>query len=148
MIRCGSGHPNKPTASECRECDVPLDLDQDPVDVDRLILGVLRLPGGATSSIDRPLIVIGREPRATRPDARLVTVQGTDQISRRHVELRVQQWTVQAYDVSENGTWVRNPHQQPVRLERDRPVNLLSGGELVLADELTVRYEVGGGARR
>jgi hypothetical protein len=141
VIVCPAGHHNQPTASTCRECDLPVDFDQELVDVDRLVLGVLRLPTGEAAAIDRPLIVIGREPRASRPDARLVTVRGTDQISRMHVELRVQQWTVEAYDLSENGTRVTNPRQPSVRLERDRPVTLMVGGEILLADELTLRFE-------
>ena len=76
-----------------------------------LMAGWLLLDNGSTYLLDEDL-VIGREPgTAGRGGPKPIRVQDeTGQLSRRHVEIRLVEWTVQLVDLgSANGTFVTDP---------------------------------------
>ncbi|MBT8226809.1 MAG: FHA domain-containing protein [Dactylosporangium sp.] len=144
-ISCSTGHRNPPTAVTCRQCAGRLDPDQIPVALDGLTLGILRFSTGQRVAIDRPLIVVGRELCVAGSQARLVTIPGVAALSRTHVEFRVEGWTVEVVDCSTNGTWVTpsRPGQKPVKLAPRQPVAIDPGATVILADEVSIRYDAG-----
>jgi hypothetical protein len=143
-IRCPSLHLNPPATAVCRICRLPLDELQLPEEVDQPLMGRLRRAStGESWPLVRPLTVIGREPRASGVDAQLISTSGsTANISRVHLEIRLQGWQVEVVDRSTHGSRMINPNDQPIELEKDKPVRILPGAELVLANEVTLRYEV------
>lgn len=84
--------------------------------------------------------MIGRRPRASRVSAddvpQLVTVPSPQQdISRSHVELRLEGWHVVATDLgTTNGTTLIRPGTEPVRLRAGEGVVLGEGDQLDLGD--------------
>jgi pSer/pThr/pTyr-binding forkhead associated (FHA) protein len=131
----------------CRSCGVPLP-DVDPVPVPRPPLGRLRVNDGTEAALDRT-VLIGRAPTATRfakdalPHLLRVTSPQQD-ISRTHVEVRVEDWNVLVVDVSSNGTWLVRPGAEPQLLHRGDPVLVLPGSRLDLGDGVIVTYEATG----
>ncbi|WP_439032133.1 FHA domain-containing protein [Gordonia terrae] len=114
-IRCSRGHLNHPQSWLCGVCGIRMDqLTTFLVEGERPPLGWLLLDNGFTFLLDEDL-VIGREPgsagggRAGSPKP--IRVQDeTGQLSRRHVEIRLVEWTVQLVDLgSANGTFVADP---------------------------------------
>ena len=76
----------------------------------------------------------------TRP----VTVPSPEQdVSRTHVEVRLEGWQVLAVDKgSTNGTTVTIPGHGTQRLRPDLPFPLPVGAVLSLADEVSISFEV------
>lgn len=100
---------------------------------------------GAVVTLDRNVIV-GRTPKASRVTGQmphLVTVPSPSQdISRSHVELRVEGTAVVAVDLNTtNGTLVRRPGAEPVRLHPGEPHVLLTGDVIDLGDGVTIVME-------
>ncbi len=128
----------------CRQCGQAIDEHQIPQEIDQPALGVLKREGSAESwSLAQLVTVIGREPRAAGASATLVHVANASQrVSRIHAEVTLHGWHVEVTDRSTHGTQIINPGHDPVRLERDLPVRILPGAQLVLADEVCLRYEV------
>ncbi len=121
---CPSGHANQPHAGNCRICGQPIPPG-DPVAAPQPLLGRLRLSTGELVDLDRR-VIIGRAPSVSRVSSselpRLVTVPSPQQdISRSHVEVRIEDWHVVVADLhSTNGTVLRAP---------DRPEQLLHPGQ-------------------
>jgi hypothetical protein len=147
-VRCPSGHPNPPAATMCRICGIGLG-DADPVSMPRPLLGRLLFSNGTEVQLDRPAIV-GRLPKAERVSARelpqLVTVPSPDKdISRNHLEVRIDGWHVLVVDLgSTNGTVVTMPGQPPERLRAGEEQPIVPGTVVTIADEITFVYEVSG----
>jgi len=143
-IRCAAGHFNPQGLAECRECGVPLDEHQLPEEIDQPSLGVLRrVDTGESWPLSQAIAVIGREPRAAGKSATLIhTANVSPNVSRIHAEVRLNGWHVEVVDKSTHGTQIINPGRDPVRLERDQPVRILPGAQLVLADDVCLRFEV------
>ncbi len=147
-VRCQHGHLSPPMAVSCRVCGFPL-MGQAPISVPRPTLGVLRLSTGDVVPLDRS-VIMGRNPRvddaneAERPHVVRLPSPGHD-ISRTHVEIRLDGWHVLLTDLnSVNGTIVTPPWQEPQRLRPNESVPIEPGTVVSLADEVTFRYEVTG----
>lgn len=132
----------------CRICGIGLG-DADPVSMPRPLLGRLLFSNGTEVQLDRPAIV-GRLPKAERVSARelpqLVTVPSPDKdISRNHLEVRIDGWHVLVVDLgSTNGTVVTMPGQPPERLRAGEEQPIVPGTVVTIADEITFVYEVSG----
>lgn len=147
-VRCQHGHLSPPMAVSCRVCGFPL-MGQAPVTVPRPTLGVLRLSTGDVVPLDRT-VIMGRNPRVDessegeRPHVVRLPSPGHD-ISRTHVEIRLDGWHVLLTDLnSVNGTIVTPPWQEPQRVRPNEAVPIEPGTVVSLADEVTFRYEVTG----
>ncbi|WP_084127352.1 FHA domain-containing protein [Demequina sp. NBRC 110054] len=100
---------------------------------------------GETVSLDRS-VILGRRPKSMRSTGdvpHLITVPSPQQdISRSHLELRVQGTAVLAVDLdTTNGTVLRRPGKDPVRLHPQEPTILLSGDALDLGEGVSVAVE-------
>jgi hypothetical protein len=146
--RCPAGHLSPANAGTCRVCRAAVPA-QEPVQLPRPPLGVLRLSTGDVVTLDRG-VVMGRAPEiadlpaADRPHVVRLAHVGGD-ISRAHVEITLDGWHVLVSDLnSTNGTTVTPPGQPPVRLRPADPLLIESGTLVSLADGVSFRYEVTG----
>ena len=145
-VSCSSGHPNPVHAVTCRSCraDVPA---QTPITLPRPVVGVLRMSTGDVITLDRS-VLLGRSPSADRlvdgEKPHLVKVPSpTKDISRNHVEVRLDGWQVLVVDLnSMNGTMVTLPGRPTERLRPDVAVAIEPGAVVSLADEVTFSFEV------
>jgi len=142
-VRCPTGHVNPPTAAQCRLCAASL-TGAEVVVVPRPVIARLVFDSGLIVDVDRPQL-IGRRPTAPT-DAEeipnLVTIPSPDSdISRVHTAVRVEGWDLLVEDLgSTNGTEVRLPAREPVRVREHEPVLVVPGTEVTLAG--TVRFRV------
>lgn len=141
---CPEGHANPPTYSQCAACGRP--LSGDAVQVPRPRLGRVRLSTGELIDLDQSLI-IGRQPSVSRVQGatmpRLVQVEspGGD-ISRSHVEVRLEGWHVMLCDLkATNGTVLIREGQAPRRLAQNEMAILLDGDIAELGDDISLRFE-------
>lgn len=140
---CAQGHPNPPTAGQCA-CGAA--LLPDAVQVPRPRLGRMRLSTGELLDLDQSM-VIGRQPSVSRVQGgvmpRLVQVAspGGD-ISRSHVEVRLEGWHVMLCDLkATNGTVLVREGQPPRRLAQNEMAILLDGDIAELGDNISLRFE-------
>ncbi|MFS2089937.1 hypothetical protein [Paenarthrobacter nicotinovorans] len=141
---CSQGHANPPTYPLCSVCGVP--VSGDAVHVPRPRLGRMRLSTGELIDLDQSLI-IGRQPSVSRVQGgtmpRLVQVEspGGD-ISRSHVEVRLEGWHVMLCDLkATNGTVLIREGQAPRRLAQNEMAILLDGDIAELGDDISLRFE-------
>ncbi|QQQ63581.1 FHA domain-containing protein [Paenarthrobacter ureafaciens] len=141
---CGQGHANPPTYPQCSSCG--LALSGDAVQVPRPRLGRMRISTGELIDLDKSL-VIGRQPSVSRVQGgtmpRLVQVEspGGD-ISRSHVEVRLEGWHVMLCDLkATNGTVLIREGQAPRRLAQNEMAILLDGDIAELGDDISLRFE-------
>lgn len=141
---CSQGHPNPPTRAQCAGCGGA--LLPDAVHVARPRLGRMRLSTGELVDLDQSL-VIGRQPSVSRVQGgvmpRLVQVAspGGD-ISRSHVEVRLEGWHVMLCDLkATNGTVLVRDGQPPRRLAQNEMAILLDGDIAELGDNISLRFE-------
>ena len=144
--RCPSGHASPAYAGTCRVCGQPLPAQQ-PVEIPRPPLGVLRLSNGDTVMLDRGCI-LGRNPRLPTPHAgeqpNLVKLVDPDKdISGQHLEVRLEYWHVAVKDLgSTNGTQVVLPGENPVTLRPNDPMMIEPGTKVILAGVFSFTFEV------
>ena len=145
-VRCPAQHLNRPELRECRFCrrDIP---PQEPIDVRRPDLGVLRLSTGDVIPLDRG-VLLGRSPRLTgdqdpRWPPHLVRVPSPqNDISRTHVEVLIDGWDVVIRDLnSTNGTTLRPPGRPPLRLRPAEEHVIRPGAVFTLAEQVSVSFE-------
>ena len=144
--RCPEGHLSPAYAGHCRVCGQAL-LAQQPFEVARPSLGVLRLSNGDTVSLDRSA-VLGRNPRL--PDAwtgeqpNLVKIHDPNRdVSGQHLEVRLDFWHVLVRDLgSTNGTEVVLPGAEPVTLRAHDAMAIEPGTRVILAGVFDFTYEV------
>lgn len=141
---CPQGHANPPTHSQCTGCGAALAADA--VQVRRPRLGRVRVSTGELIDLDQSL-VIGRQPSVSRVQGggmpRLVQVAspGGD-ISRSHVEVRLEGWHVMLCDLkATNGTVLVREGQPPRRLAQNEMAILLDGDIAELGDNVSLRFE-------
>jgi hypothetical protein len=141
---CPGGHANPPTSSQCFTCG--MQLPDVAVQVPRPRLGRLRLSTGELIDLDAS-IVIGRQPSVSRVQGgtmpRLVQVAspGGD-ISRSHVEVRLEGWHVMLCDLkATNGTVLVREGQPPRRLAQNEMAIILDGDIAELGDDVSLRFE-------
>ncbi len=141
---CGHGHANPPTRAQCAACGSP--LPSDAVQVARPRLGRMRVSSGELVDLDQSL-VIGRQPSVSRVQGgvmpRLVQVSSpSGDISRSHVEVRLEGWHVMLCDLkATNGTVLVREGQQPRRLAQNEMAILLDGDIAELGDDISLRFE-------
>ncbi|XAS67894.1 FHA domain-containing protein [Micrococcaceae bacterium Sec5.7] len=141
---CAQGHANPSTNSRCFSCRMPLPADA--VQVPRPRLGRVRLSTGEVVDLDQSL-VIGRQPSVSRVQGgvmpRLVQVASpSGDISRSHVEVRLEGWHVMLCDLkATNGTVLVREGQQPRRLAQNEMAILLDGDIAELGDDISLRFE-------
>lgn len=141
---CSQGHANPPTYPQCSVCGVA--VTGDAAHVPRPRLGRMRLSTGELIDLDQSLI-IGRQPSVSRVQGgtmpRLVQVDspGGD-ISRSHVEVRLEGWHVMLCDLkATNGTVLIREGQAPRRLAQNEMAILLDGDIAELGDNISLRFE-------
>lgn len=104
------------------------------------------LSTGAAEAIDG-VVIVGRRPSARRAVAgivpRLISVPSPAQdISRSHLELRLEGTTVLAIDLNTtNGTRLQRQGQDPVLLHPGEPTVVVAGDELDLGEGVVARIE-------
>ncbi|MCT9871027.1 hypothetical protein [Paenarthrobacter aurescens] len=141
---CSQGHANPPTYPQCSVCGTALAGDAEQVPRPRL--GRMRVSTGELIDLDQSLI-IGRQPSVSRVQGgtmpRLVQVEspGGD-ISRSHVEVRLEGWHVMLCDLkATNGTVLIREGQAPRRLAQNEMAILLDGDIAELGDDISLRFE-------
>lgn len=144
-VRCSAGHLGPADAPTCWVCGLPVP-GQQPVEVARPVLGRLRLSTGESVELDKD-VVIGRAPQPTaenpvvRPN--LIRLGNEPEISRNHVEIRLDGWHVLVRDLgSSNGTTLSAPGAAPVALNATQDYPLVAGSAIDLAEVVTVTFEV------
>ena len=141
---CGQGHANPPTHAQCAVCGLP--LLSDAVQVARPRLGRMRVSTGELVDLDQSL-VIGRQPSVSRVQGgvmpRLVQVASpSGDISRSHVEVRLEGWHVMLCDLkATNGTVLVREGQPPRRLAQNEMAILLDGDIAEIGDDISLRFE-------
>ncbi len=145
-IRCPQGHLNHPDARWCAECRQPLALGPGVlVKGERPALGRLILDQGTEVILDETLILgrlTGSGQPAPQSTPKLVQVRDdSGLLSRKHVEFRLVEWTVQILDLhSANGTYVSSPSTVEIRLAPGRPHVLVPGARIRVGGR-TVMFE-------
>ena len=120
-IRCGRGHVNPTHVSVCRTCGDLLAVGAEPETIRQPPLALLEA-GGETVPIDRTLVV-GRRPDVDAAQAtdraRTVVLDGDGSVSRTHVRVDVEDWSLTVTDCgSRSGTAiVTRPGEEPRILE-------------------------------
>ena len=141
---CSQGHANPPTRAQCAACGAG--LLPDAVQVPRPRLGRVRVSTGELLDLDQSL-VIGRQPSVSRVQGgvmpRLVQVPSPEgDISRSHVEVRLEGWHVMLCDLkATNGTVLVREGQSPRRLAQNEMAILLDGDIAELGDNISLRFE-------
>jgi len=145
-VHCPAGHPNPAHAVSCRVCGVDI-AEQTPAAVERPVLARIVGTGIAPVLVDRTVLV-GRSPRlrghvADGMTPVLLAIDSPDKdVSRTHLELRVEGWTLLVTDLhSANGTTVSSPGRPVVRLRPGEPHLVDVGTDIHLADEVALRLE-------
>jgi hypothetical protein len=141
---CPGGHANPPTSGLCSTCGSG--LPDVAVQVPRPRLGRVRLSTGEVIELEESLVV-GRQPSVSRVQGgampRLVQVAspGGD-ISRSHVEIRLEGWHVMLCDLkATNGTVLVREGQPPRRLALNEMAIVLDGDIAELGDDVSLRFE-------
>ncbi|MFF2316706.1 hypothetical protein ACFVTE_10590 [Arthrobacter sp. NPDC058097] len=141
---CPAGHANPPTSGQCFTCGAQ--LPDVAIQVPRPRLGRLRLSTGELIDLEQSL-VIGRQPSVSRVQGgtmpRLVQVAspGGD-ISRSHVEVRLEGWHVMLCDLkATNGTVLVREGQPPRRLAQNEMAIVLDGDIAEIGDDVSLRFE-------
>ncbi|MFI9006798.1 FHA domain-containing protein [Actinosynnema sp. NPDC053489] len=141
-VACPNQHLNSEYAVSCRVCAHDI-APQEAFVVPRPPLGVLRLSTGGLVTLDRG-VVLGRDPQAGPRGSHAIrlAVRGND-ISRNHVEVRLDGWDVHVVDLgSKNGTSVITPGWPAQELAALIPHPLPPGSRVVLGENTFFTYEV------
>ena len=143
-VFCEAGHPNPVHASSCRECDST--ITSGTGQVERQVLGVLRVSSGATAILDTD-VIIGRLPQGTSSTAaqrpRLLTVPSPGKaISKTHCAVRVEGWDMRVEDLgSTNGTFLLRAGEEPRRVPEHQQLLLRAGDIIDIGDGTTLTVE-------
>lgn len=142
--RCPKGHLNPPHTEVCRVCWVSV-LGATEL-VERVEVGILVLPDGDRVSVDRT-VLIGRNPGSDVTFEgelpRLIRLSEDKHLSRTHCIIQVSGWTASVVDHgSQNGTVLQVPGRPPELLRAGVPTVVLPGSDIVLAEAVTLRFEV------
>jgi hypothetical protein len=141
---CPNGHANPPSRSQCSNCGSP--INSEPREVGRPRLGTMHISTGEVVELDHSLI-IGRQPSVSRVMGgampRLVQVKsGNGDISRSHVEVRLDGWEVLLVDLkATNGTVLVREGQAPRRLSQGEEAILLNGDIAELGDGVSLLFD-------
>ncbi len=134
---CPSGHANRPSRVTCSICEAFLPSGQEALAMmSRPPVGQLVFSDGTRHALDKNLVV-GRAPTAPDGVDCDLKIVRSDQISRRHLEISVNDWDVYVVDCgSRNGT-VLTPTDgaAPVKVEPDMPQLIEPGAAIHFADQ-------------
>lgn len=143
---CPAGHLTPAYSGVCRVCRRVV-AAQEAFETARPPLGRLVLPEGGSLLLDRGA-VLGRAPHVPTDWAgaqpHLVALPDPDHdVSAQHVSVVLDLWNVLVCDLgSTNGTQLLDEGGRATRLRPYEPVALGPGGAIVLADVLTLPFEV------
>lgn len=143
-VFCEAGHPNPVHASSCRECDGA--ITSRTGQVERPVLGVLRVSSGATAVLDAD-VIIGRVPQGTSSTAaqspHLLAVPSPGKaISKTHCAVRVEGWDMSVEDLgSTNGTFLLRAGEEPRRVPEHQQFFLRIGDVIDIGDDTTLTVE-------
>ena len=131
-------NPNPPAAVRCRYCAALLSSTNTEVrEVPQPVLGVIHLSGGREELLDADL-VIGRKPAylpLDRYQRAVVHAEHDRTVSRRHMELRLNQWKVMAINLKKTSrTTLESRDGRRVRLLPGIPQQLRSGDTVYYGD--------------
>ena len=141
-VVCGQGHVNPPMLTQCFVCSQPTvegSLEQRP----RPEFVLAQLPDGRRISLGTGA-VFGRRPRSRapqhEPQPQLIVVDSPNEdISRSHVELRIEEWSVVVEDLgSTNGTVLEREGQPPQRLRGSAPMFAYIGDRIDLGEGVVI----------
>ncbi|MFC8302221.1 FHA domain-containing protein [Specibacter sp. NPDC057265] len=141
---CPNGHANPPSRASCWSCATAINAE--PREVGRPRLGTMHISTGEVVELDHSLI-IGRQPSVSRVMGgampRLVQVKsGNGDISRSHVEVRLDGWDVLLVDLkATNGTVLVREGQSPRRLSQGEEAILLNGDIAELGDGVSLLFD-------
>ena len=143
-VFCEAGHPNPVHASSCRECDAS--ITSRTGQVERPVLGVLRVSSGAIAVLDAD-VIIGRVPQGTSTTAaqspHLLAVPSPGKaISKTHCAVRVEGWDMSVEDLgSTNGTFLLRAGEEPRRVPEHQQLFLRIGDVIDIGDDTTLTVE-------
>ena len=143
-VFCEAGHPNPVHASSCRECDAS--ITSRTGQVQRPVLGILRVSSGATAVLDAD-VIIGRVPQGTSTTAaqspHLLAVPSPGKaISKTHCAVRVEGWDMSVEDLgSTNGTFLLRAGEEPRRVPEHQQIFLRLGDIIDIGDGTTLTVE-------
>ncbi|PFG34104.1 FHA domain-containing protein [Sanguibacter antarcticus] len=140
---CFFGHANPPVRMTCSQCGGGLSPNAQLVE--RPSLGRVRFSHGEVVDLVQP-VVVGRFPMPQSrqsPGPRLVTVVSPSQdISRSHLEVRLEGWHVLLVDLDTmNGTTLVRSGQAPRRLHPHEPTLVAEGDVVDLGDGVLLTFE-------
>lgn len=131
-------NPNPPAAVRCRYCTALLSSTNTEVrEVPQPVLGVIHLSGGREELLDADL-VIGRNPAylpLDRYQRAIAHAEHDRTVSRRHMELRLNQWKVMAVNLKKTSrTTLESRDGRRIRLLPGIPQQLRSGDTVYYGD--------------
>lgn len=135
--RCSRGHPNPPHAAQCRTCGDLIGAASAVEMVAQPVLGHVVLPDGSAIAVNGTS-VLGRRPDTqvarVESTARLVPLAVDAGVSRTHVVIRADGWTITATDCGSRGRTVlrSSGSVEPEVLEPWVPHELEPGDTLYL----------------
>lgn len=144
-VLCEQGHVSPPGSTRCLHCGAAVRAGSDGRR-NRPDFAVLVSPSGERVPLGRG-VVVGRRPRTSRAEhdrlPRLVAVESPNEdVSRSHLEVRCDEWTIVAVDLdSTNGTVLLQPGRPPQRLRAGQPTIIAIGDRLDLGDGAVVAIE-------
>ncbi|WP_034268739.1 FHA domain-containing protein [Actinospica robiniae] len=143
-VYCPYGHLTPAGSTQCRRCRTAV-APQEPFTITRPCLGRLRLSNGEIYPLDRD-VVFGRRPEVPvgRPGPQPNAIALTDDrdVSRSHVEIRLDGWRVLAVDLgSVNGTQLAWPNLAPQPLPPRTELEIVPGCALILAPDVWIHFE-------
>ncbi len=144
--RCPQGHLTQAKAPTCRVCGAVVP-PQPAMEITRPALGRLVFATGDVFSLDRD-VVLGRDPRVpddhTTGMPHLVKLNDPrEEVSSQHALISLNYWLVRLTDLgSMNGTEIIVPDGRRQRLVPHTAVVIEPGTLIVLAEIMTIRFEV------
>ena len=143
-VECPEGHPNPPHATSCRVCEREVG-EQTPVKIPQPVLATLVVEGLEPMAV-HGRILVGRSPKprgqidASGPPRMLVVPSTSNDVSRTHLELRAEGWSLLVTDLgSANGTTVKSQGRATARLRPGESQLVDIGAVISLADEIDLR---------
>ncbi len=143
---CPAGHLTPAYSGVCRVCERVV-AAQEAFETTRPVLGRLVLPRGGSVLLDRGA-VLGRAPHVPQdwagPAPRLVALPDPDHdVSAQHLAVVLDLWNILVCDLgSTNGTALVDRGGRVTQLRPYEPAALRPGGSVVVADVITVAFEV------
>jgi FHA domain len=140
-MRCVNGHFTDAARPACMFCSSDLDFDRGLTTGQAPALGTIALVDGREFVVDRP-IVIGRLTPETPDSQDFVAIDGDPMMSRRHAEIRPDDWAVVVTDLqSANGVFLEYPSGRSTRLRANIPQAIESGVAILLGQQRITFHE-------